>query len=331
MSARPLKFGLGRFARHGQEPFLGAVVEALVFPIAEIDQAKLLGPEPSLFSLVQDWSRSFDVLCELIARAEATQAGVPLSQVKACSPLPEARQIFCTGANYRKHVVEMAVALGAGPGMEQMSADERRQMAEKYVEWQVAEGMPYVFLKAVSSISGPNDDLPLPHFSSRADWELELAVVLGASAYRIPRSEAMDHVAGYMIANDITARDKVKRNDPGVMGADWLAAKCAPGFLPLGPLFVPREFIADPHRLKMKLAVNGAFMQDDCTSDMTFDIPRQIEFISNYTRMLPGDILCTGSPAGNGVARGLFLKTGDLIEAEIEGLGKQRNRCVGGS
>ena len=183
-------------------------------------------------------------------------------------------------------------------------------------------------MKSVSSISGPLDDLVLPEFSSKIDWELELAVVIGAPTLRASRSEYSNSVAGYMMVNDITARDKVRRTDVGALGPDWLASKGAPGFLPMGPYFVPREFVADPHDLGLRLKVNGELMQDDRTSDMTFDIGRQIECISAQVLMLPGDVLCTGSPAGNGVARGRFLKPGDLIEAEIEGLGQQVVHCV---
>lgn len=320
-----MSFALGSFAASGGAPFLGVVRGGAVTPATELGFAD----DATLFDLLQDWPASLDALERALVGADGIR--VALADLTPCAPVPQARQIFCTGANYGRHVVEMVVALGVSPETDGMDAQGRERFGERYVERQRAEAEPYVFMKPVTAIAGPCDTLELPLFSDRADWEIELAAVIGVEAWRADRADALRHVAGYMVANDLTARDKVRRSDPGAIGADWLAGKGSPGFLPTGPWFVPAKFVPDPHDLGLRLLVNGEVMQDGRTSDMTFDIPRQIEWISRHARMLPGDILCTGSPAGNGVVRGLFLKNGDVMEAEIEGLGRQVTRCVASS
>jgi 2-keto-4-pentenoate hydratase/2-oxohepta-3-ene-1,7-dioic acid hydratase in catechol pathway len=320
-------FALGTFARDGDAPFFGTVMNDEVIPVSDVMTAARFRKEPTLFSLLQDWDRSLDVLCTSLSAGSYTR-GIPLTHLCACAPLPEVGQIFCAGANYRKHVIEMVVALGAGPETEGMTEDERRTFAKALLARQMSESNPFIFLKSTSSIAGPCDDLVLPEYSNRMDWEIELGVVMGAPTYQVSRDDAAAHIAGYLLVNDLTARDQVFRKDPGAVGPDWLAAKGGLGFLPTGPYFVPRQFIADPQDLAMRLLVNGEVMQDDTTADMTFDIARQIEHISSYVRMRPGDLLCTGTPAGNGITRGRFLQPGDVMEAEIEGLGRQIVRCV---
>lgn len=288
--------------------------------------ADLYSAPVTLRALLDDWEAALPRLKDALARG-SNAPHIPLADLYVHAPIPDARQVFCTGANYRKHVVEMVVTLGSPPDTDGMDAEARRAFGETYVARQQAEANPYVFMKPVTTIAGPNDILELPHFSEKADWEIELGAVIGRRTHRIALEDALACVAGYMIVNDLTARDKVRRTDPGAIGPDWVSAKGAPGFLPTGPFFVPAEFVPNPHDLAMRLIVNGVVMQDDRTSDMTFDIARQIEFIARHALMLPGDILCTGSPSGNGVVRGIFLKDGDVMEAEIEGLGKQTVRC----
>ena len=322
-------FALGSFSMEASEPFLGAVVDGSIVRVDELVPG-LGGPTPTLLSLLHDWSGSFVALSDALAEHGSVPGGVPLiaAGLRAHAPLPDARQVFCTGANYGRHVVEMVLALGDSPRTDGMNQDEMRQYGEAYVMRQRAESRPYIFMKPSTAIAGPDDELVLPAHSSKMDWELELGAVIGTVAYQLSREQAMSCVAGYMIVNDVTARDRVKRSDPGAIGPDWIGAKGGPGFLPTGPWFVPAAFIPEPHRLAMRLRVNGVLMQDDTSADMTFDIPAQIEQLTTYARLVPGDILCTGSPAGNGVARGIFLKDGDVMEAEIAGLGVQRTRCV---
>lgn len=320
-------FALGCFSSKGGTPYVGVVIDESVVPVSELMEGKYPS-DVTMLDLLRDWKTSLAVIKAAIA-SRHDDAPVPVAQLQIHAPIPQPPQIFCTGANYGRHVVGMVLATGGGPGTENMNQDELRLFAEKAVKKQKAESQPFVFMKPVTSVCGPHDDLILPDFSDKADWEVEIGVVMGAETYRVSREDALSHVAGYMVVNDLTSRDKVKRTDIGAIGPDWIASKGPPGFLPTGPYLVPAEFVRDPQNLDMRLSVNGEIMQDDNSSDMTFDIARQIEFISYYARMLPGDILCSGTPGGNGVTRGIFLKDRDVMEAEIEGLGRQSVRCRG--
>ena len=188
--------------------------------------------------------------------------------------------------------------------------------------------LPNAAMIAAEAI-GAFDDLVLPPTTTKPDWELELGVVIGRGGRNIHRSTAMAHVAGYAIVNDVSARDLVARTDYAMLGTDWLRGKSQPGFCPFGPLLVPAEFVTDPHDLRILLTLNGQAMQDESTADMLFDIARQIEYVSTYAELWPGDLISTGSPAGNGTHYGRFLRDGDVIEATITGLGAQRNHCRG--
>ena len=179
---------------------------------------------------------------------------------------------------------------------------------------------PFVFTGLPSAICGPYDDVVLPRDGEQPDWELELAAVIGRPARRVAVTEALDAVAGWVIVNDLTLRDKVFRREAGALGADWLAAKNAPTFLPAGPVIVPRSAIPDPGDLRMTLRLNGQVMQDESTRDMIFDVPRIIAHCSQVATLLPGDLVLTGSPAGNGLAHGRLLRPGDLMESTIAGL-----------
>jgi 2-keto-4-pentenoate hydratase/2-oxohepta-3-ene-1,7-dioic acid hydratase in catechol pathway len=189
-----------------------------------------------------------------------------------------------------------------------------------------------VFIGLASAICGPDDNVVLPDIGTQHDWELELGVVIGREAYRVSTEDALSHVAGYVIANDLTTRDRVFRPDMPGLGTDWLAGKNAPTFLPLGPWLVPAAFVPDPASLRVTLKLNGETMQDETTAGMIFGVPELIAHVSAITPLRPGDLLLTGSPAGNGAHYGRYLQPGDVMEATITGgsvdLGTQRNRCV---
>jgi 2,4-didehydro-3-deoxy-L-rhamnonate hydrolase len=238
-------------------------------------------------------------------------------------------QVFCTGANYKKHVVGLVMG---DPTMrtaehENLSPEELRQRTEAMMD-QRAKALPFVFLKLPSCVVGPRDEVILPKNVEKPDWELELGVVIGKRAHRVTAAEAMHYVAGFAVVNDVTAREHVFRRDGSAIGADWLSGKCFPTFLPFGPMIVPKEQAGDPYDLMITLKVNGKTYQDENTSDMMASIERQIEYLSNRVVLEPGDLICTGSPYGNGSAFGVFLKPGDVMEGTITGLGTQRNRCV---
>ena len=232
------------------------------------------------------------------------------------------------GANYRRHVIELIVDKGAG-GLQHLDADARRREGEAIMDRRAATGKPFIWVGLRSAIAGPARPLLLPYDVREPDWELELAVVIGKAARRVSRTQAMDYVAGYTIANDITARELVDRPDIPQMGMDWLACKSAPGFHILGPYITPAMFVADPSKLHIRLSLNGNVMQDEGTDDMIFDVAKLIEFASHHTLLQPGDIIMTGSPSGNGTHYDRFLQDGDEMVGEIDGLvGTQRVRCV---
>lgn len=322
-------YALGTFSHPDERRFAGLVIDARVAPLVELARAAP-GLDPadfgSVLGLLENWAQRLPELDSLAAQVPPGVHWWALEELRVHPPVDLPRQVFCTGANYRKHVVDLTVDSGVGPAG--LDRDELRRWAENMMDQRTAKGEPYVFTKPVSAIAGAFDPLVLPSNTTQHDWELELAVVIGQGGHCIRRENALAHVAGYTIANDISARDLIPRTDYAMLGTDWLRAKGQPGFLPLGPLLVPARFVPDPHALAMRLSVSGQLMQDESTADMLFGIERQIEYISRYCRLLPGDVICTGSPAGNGTHYGRFLRDGDLMEAHIEGLGAQRVRCT---
>lgn len=282
----------------------------------------------TVLELLESWDTLLPALNALadVAAQRTDVNWLDVGGVHFHPPVDLPRQIFCTGANYRTHVVHMTMDMKVGP--DGLEGDDLRRWAEKMMDDRIAHGEPYAFTKPVSAVAGPNDTLRLPANTKMPDWELELAVVIGKGGLGISRDDAMSHVAGYAIVNDISARDLIARTDYKMLGTDWLRAKGQAGFLPFGPYFVPAQFIPDPYDLNIRLSVEGQLMQNETTGDMMFDIVRQIEYISRYTTLLPGDLICTGSPAGNGTHYNRFLSDGDLMVGEIDGLGTQRIRCV---
>lgn len=231
-------------------------------------------------------------------------------------------------ANYRRHVIELIIDKGAG-GAQNLSPVERRKFGEELMDRRAASGQPFVWVGLRGAIAGAHDTLVLPYDSREPDWELELAVVIGKPARRVPRARALEYVAGYTIANDVTSRELVDRPDIPQMGMDWMACKNAPGFHVIGPYVTPAAFVADPQKLHIRLSLNGEVKQDEGTDGMIFDVARLIEFISAHVLLQPGDIIMTGSPSGNGAHCNRFLRDGDVMVGEVDGLvGVQRTPCV---
>jgi 2-keto-4-pentenoate hydratase/2-oxohepta-3-ene-1,7-dioic acid hydratase in catechol pathway len=205
---------------------------------------------------------------------------------------------------------------------------EVRAWAEAMMDERAKTGRPYVFAGLPSALTGPYDEIVLPERGANHDWELELAAVIGRPARNLTRENALEHVAGYTICNDITTRSLVYRRDLTAIGTDWFAAKNAPTFLPTGPFLVPAAFVGDPAALKITLKHNGITRQDESTADMLFDLPQILAYITAVTELGPGDLVLTGSPAGNGAHWGVFLAAADVLEGEITGLGRQRNQIT---
>lgn len=323
------KFAIGTFSLKSfpQVKFAGLVIENKIYPISELaaNVGVTVFSGKSVLQILEDWEQKFPIF-ETLIKATTSVTGYENIDLIYHPVVDLPRQVFCTGANYRKHVIDISIDARLGP--EGLEGDALRAWAVESVDNRIAHGDPYVFIKPVTAVSGAYDDLVLPTNTVKPDWELELAVVIGKAGYNINESEAMDYVAGYTIANDISARDLIPRKDWPVLGTDWLRSKGQPGFLPLGPYFVPKCFVVDPYNLSLRLSVSGKVMQDECTSDMMFSIERQIAYISKYVKLLPGDIISTGSPAGNGTHYNRFLQDGDIVHAEISEIGHQRQVCV---
>ncbi|MCX4903831.1 fumarylacetoacetate hydrolase family protein [Streptomyces sp. NBC_00878] len=322
----PAPFALGRFrCRVDGTQFCAVVIGDELLAIADL--APGLGAD-DIDAALDDWPTAVKALQtavdEHLATGRWAESARRLDTVAPVAPWTP-RQLFQSGANYKQHVVELIVAAAAEAG--DANPADTQEHAIALMEERAAHGTPYVFLGLPSAVCGPVDDVVLPDTGTQHDWELELGVVIGTEAYRVPRDAAMQHVAGYVIANDLTTRDRVFRPEIPSIGTDWLAGKNAPTFLPLGPYLVPAAFV-DPADLRVTLRLNGQVMQDESTADMIFGIAELIEHVSAITPLRPGDLLLTGSPAGNGAHYGRYLSPGDIMEATITGLGTQRNRCV---
>lgn len=245
-----------------------------------------------------------------LARArEALDSGTRLavSSVKLLAPIPDpVRNIFCLGWNYAGHSREATAARG------KLSPKEQK-LPER----------PIFFTKATTAIIGHEAAIPAhAHVTAQLDWEVELAVIIGKPGADIPRQQALDHIFGYTVINDVSAREVQVGH-----GGQFFKGKSLDGTCPMGPWIVPAYEIMDPHALKLSCRVNGETKQDSSTADLIFDIPAIIEWLSKGMTLLSGDIIATGTPAGVGFARTPpeFLKPGDVVECEVEGLGVLRN------
>jgi 2,4-diketo-3-deoxy-L-fuconate hydrolase len=313
-------YALGRFD-DGAGPFTGLVVGNRVLRLQ--DDGLVKGPA-TYQALLDEWPVVAPRLPEL-AREMTAADGVALADLRVLAPV-EPRQVFQAGANYRSHVAQILVAQRAAD--DPRSDEELRRAAEEQMDETARSGSPFVFVSLPSAICGPDDDVVLPREATQVDWEAELAVVIGRRAHKVSREEAMAHVAGYTVCNDISARDLQFPPQHRALGGDWLRAKSRPTFLPTGPFLVPADRVADHRQLRITFDLDGERKQDDVPANMLFDVPALIASVSAAAVLLPGDLLLTGSPAGNGLHWKRWLRPGDVLEAAIEGLGCQHNRCV---
>jgi len=230
---------------------------------------------------------------------------LPLASLTLLAPTPTPRRnIFCIGMNYAAHAAESLRAKG-----------QPVKMPER----------PVFFTKATTSVNGPYNDIPFDaQVSDKLDWEVELAVVIGRRGKNISRADALDYVFGYTVVNDVSARDLQNSH------IQFFKGKSLDGACPMGPWFITRDEVPDPHALRITCRVNGVTKQDSSTADFIFDIPTALEWLSRGLTLLPGDVLATGTPEGVGFARTPpeFLKPGDVVECEVEGVGLIRNRVV---
>ena len=261
--------------------------------------------------LIANWASQAPLLAQaakLIAGGKSKLAGQPRSALTLRPPITP-RNIYFAGANYRDHVAEMARTLGLPQDEDPRKANPR----------------PWHAIKATgSTLRGDGEAAPNPG-SPMLDWEIELAVVIGATAKNIAQADALGCVAGYTVANDLSAREHVSRPEVNAASPfkwDWTGQKSFDGACPLGPAMTPASDIADPMNLPLKTWVNGELMQDSNTSQMIFSITEQIAYLSTRITLLPGDVILTGTPAGVGMARKKFLKAGDTVKCWIDGIGE---------
>jgi len=223
-----------------------------------------------------------------------------LAAVKLLAPIPRPPKFICVGMNYRDHAREAGVEIPS---------------------------VPTIFSKFSNVVIGPGAPIVLPKNSSRPDYEAEFAFVIGPGGRHIPSVHALDHVFGYTIVNDVSARDHQTAT------SQWLISKSFDTFAPMGPWIVTRDEIADPHALELQLEIGGDVLQHSNTRELVFGVPALIEYISSVVTLEPGDIVATGTPAGVGFARKppRYLRPGDEVVIRIQGIGELRNPVTGES
>jgi 2,4-diketo-3-deoxy-L-fuconate hydrolase len=238
-----------------------------------------------------------------------------LASLRALPPVIRPGKMFYAAQNFQEHVDEM-IRAGMSP------ASGPKFTGEK------STSRPYLFLKAPSCLAGAYDDIEIPRGMQKIDWEAEIALAIGMPGKHIKAECALDHVAGFMTTNDVSCRDITLRADRPALRSDWLGGKSHDNFAPMGPFLVPRAFVPDHKNLFIRLTVNGETRQNGNTSQFIFTPEEQIEYASNILTLESGDVFSCGTCGGVGQGTGTFLKAGDVMETEIEGLGKMRNRFV---
>ena len=249
-------------------------------------------------SLVTDYNEAFfggDGLEKLKKDIDSADLPEVDQNVRLGAALARPSKIICVGLNYKDHAAETNAPIPAEP---------------------------ILFFKATSAIVGPNDDLIIPKNSKKTDWEVELAIVIGKKASYVSEENALDHIAGYVLHNDYSEREfQLERN------GQWVKGKSCDTFAPIGPFIATKDEISDVHNLRLWLTVNGKTLQDGNTSNLIFNVPFMISYISQFMTLLPGDVITTGTPAGVGLGQKpepWYLKAGDVVELGIDGLGSSK-------
>lgn len=263
------------------------------------------GQRFSAARLFRDYDEKFFSSDGLARIERAVSSGDPgivpirnADRIRLGSPLGRPSKIVCIGLNYAKHAQEAGMAIPPEP---------------------------VIFFKSTTAICGPNDPVVIPRNSVKTDWEVELAFVIGKKTSYVEQEQAMDHVAGYLLHNDYSEREfQMERS------GQWVKGKSCDTFAPLGPWFVTKDEVPDPHNLHLWLDLNGQRMQDSNTSDLVYKIPFLVHYISQFMTLLPGDIVSTGTPFGVGLGLNpqRFLQAGDVVELGVEGLGTQRQTAI---
>lgn len=269
----------------------GLLVDGAVYDLNELSGGSI--PYWPMEAIVAHW----DAILAIHERGAFTN-GTPVDQVRLGPPVPRPSSVFAIGINYRSHAAETGAEI---------------------------RPIPAVFTKFASSITGPHDNIVLPAGEGTTDWEAELAFVIGDAGRYVSAKDALSCLRGFMCAQDISERFVQM-----AAGKQYSLGKSYDTFCPLGPALVTIDELPDPLNLRITCTVNGEVMQDATTQDMVVDVPHLVELLSSVMTLRAGDICLTGTPAGVGVARTpqVFLKPGDVVETEIEGVGRLRNTCV---
>jgi 2,4-didehydro-3-deoxy-L-rhamnonate hydrolase len=289
--------------RNGASAWAAMVIGDSVHPIPD---------RPQMGDLLADWDAWCSRLDELAQGGGLERAG-SVGDVDLGPAVPHPPNLYMAGANYADHAREM------------------RGLAADAEVPKPALG-PFMFLKPTTSIVAHGDAVRISPGAERVDWEVELAVVIGRGGYRVAAVDASSLIAGYTIANDVSVRGRFAREDitEAPMKFDWFSQKAWATSCPLGPWLVPAAQLPDAQDTLMRLTLNGEVQQEASTAEMIFSIAEQIEFITSIVALVPGDVVCTGTCAGVGMAKGRFLSPGDVMVAEIAGIGALRNPVTGG-
>jgi 2,4-didehydro-3-deoxy-L-rhamnonate hydrolase len=314
MNGTPFK--LGTFARQHGGTFVAVVLGDDVIDLRSATSGAL-SSTGNIEGLLEDWDANFATLQNDVARIEkeGRTGALKLSSLKPLPPVRRPGKMFYAAQNFQEHVDEM---LRAG-----MTPKEGPKFTGEK-----STSQPYLFLKASSTLAGAYDDIAIPAGLKKIDWEAEIACVIAKPGKHIKAERALDHVAGWMTTNDVSARDLQVRADRPGLRSDWLNGKSHDNFAPMGPFLVPRAFVPDHTNLFIRLTVNGEIKQNGNTSQFIFTPEEQIEYASNILTLNSGDIFSCGTCGGVGQGTNTFLKVGDVMETEIESLGKMRNRFV---
>lgn len=257
----------------------------------------------SFEELFADWDRYVDLLIPTLqGTARSTDPSwADTSDVGWGVPTVDRPTVYCAGANYRDHALEMG---------------------------DTDPAPPYHFVTPPGTLNVHGGEVVRPQGVEKLDWEVELAVVMGRPARHVAPERALDYVAGYTIANDISVRDQAMRHS--IFGVDWMVAKNAEGLTPVGPIVVPAVVLGDPEALEISLSLNGDVMQHSSTRQLISGISEQISRLSSFLTLEPGDLVLTGTPAGTAAAHGRYLQPGDRLVAHIERIGDLMNTIVAG-
>ena len=294
-----IDFGLVNYQR-GNEPLrAGWIREDVVYELSpHIGSSRLV----TLAEVYEHWDDVLPALATL-----EPKDGLAVADVTLLPPSLQPSGIYCAGINYQDHV----------------DAVYRRQNIPPEPSLRDLGLPPWHFLKARNTLRGQGSTIPL--FTDHIDWEVELAVVIGRTARNVTVESALDYVAGYTVANDLSARDRVMRAGMAVGSPfryDWIAQKSFEGSCPLGPWLVPADRIGDPGALDLRLCVNGRVRQNSNTRNMIYTTAEQIAYLSTIITLSPGDVILTGTPAGTGFESNEFLHRGDVVTAEIAEIGE---------